>query len=102
MSRQFSGWFRVCSDHHDATRRRVIFYACPRPPVERSRIHRHEGQPRMPDQLAGMTALVTGPPRGIGAAIATALAAEGANVLVTGRDEARGRGVVERIRAAGN
>jgi NAD(P)-dependent dehydrogenase (short-subunit alcohol dehydrogenase family) len=56
----------------------------------------------MSDRLAGMTALVTGSTRGIGAAIATALAAEGANVLVTGRDEARGDGVVEGIRTAGN
>ena len=56
----------------------------------------------MADRLAGRTALVTGSTRGIGAAIASALAAEGATVLVTGRDEARGHGVVEGIRAAGN
>ena len=38
--------------------------------------------------LAGKTALVTGSTNGIGKAIATCLAREGANVLINGRDVA--------------
>jgi NAD(P)-dependent dehydrogenase (short-subunit alcohol dehydrogenase family) len=49
----------------------------------------------------GQSALVTGATRGIGKAVALALAAEGAFVLVHGRDRARADAVVERIRAAG-
>ena len=53
-------------------------------------------------RLAGRTALVTGSTGGLGVAIATALAAEGAFVIVTGRDKRPGRGVVDRhpVRAA--
>jgi NAD(P)-dependent dehydrogenase (short-subunit alcohol dehydrogenase family) len=51
--------------------------------------------------MAGSTALVTGSTSGIGVAIATALAARGARVLVCGRDQNRGDGVVSDIRAAG-
>ena len=46
-------------------------------------------------------ALVTGSTSGIGEAIALRLAGEGARVLVTGRDDARGAACVERIRSAG-
>ena len=46
-------------------------------------------------------ALVTGSSSGIGQAIALGLAAEGAAVVVNGRDETRIEGVVARIRAAG-
>jgi 3-oxoacyl-[acyl-carrier protein] reductase len=49
----------------------------------------------------GKTALVTGGSRGIGAGTARALAARGARVVVSGRDEARLAGVVAGIRAAG-
>ena len=49
----------------------------------------------------GRTALVTGSTSGIGAAIARALAAEGAHVLVSGRDKTRGDAVVSGIREAG-
>lgn len=53
------------------------------------------------NRLAGRTALVTGSTSGIGAAIALALASDGAHVVVSGRDAARGKGVVEQIHAAG-
>jgi NAD(P)-dependent dehydrogenase (short-subunit alcohol dehydrogenase family) len=46
-------------------------------------------------RLAGRTALVTGSTGGLGAAFATALAEQGAFVIVTGRDAARGRGIVD-------
>jgi NAD(P)-dependent dehydrogenase (short-subunit alcohol dehydrogenase family) len=52
-------------------------------------------------RLSGRTALVTGSTGGLGAAIATALAAEGAFVVVSGRDRARGKGVVAGIESSG-
>jgi NAD(P)-dependent dehydrogenase (short-subunit alcohol dehydrogenase family) len=52
-------------------------------------------------RLAGELALVTGSTSGIGAAIVTELAAEGARVVVHGRDAARGAAVVDGIGAAG-
>ncbi|MEV6174329.1 SDR family oxidoreductase [Streptomyces sp. NPDC051954] len=55
----------------------------------------------MTQRLTGRTALVTGSTTGIGAAIAVALAAEGAFVVVSGRDERRGAEVVERIEKDG-
>ncbi|MBC7866338.1 MAG: SDR family NAD(P)-dependent oxidoreductase, partial [Gloeobacteraceae cyanobacterium ES-bin-316] len=39
------------------------------------------------EQLKGKTALITGGSRGIGKAIATALAKEGVNIIITGRNE---------------
>jgi NAD(P)-dependent dehydrogenase (short-subunit alcohol dehydrogenase family) len=51
--------------------------------------------------LNNKIALVTGSTSGIGAATARALASEGAHVIVAGRDEARGRSVVESIRTEG-
>jgi NAD(P)-dependent dehydrogenase (short-subunit alcohol dehydrogenase family) len=52
-------------------------------------------------KLNNKIALVTGSTSGIGAATALTLAGEGAHVIVAGRDEARGRSVVESIRADG-
>jgi NAD(P)-dependent dehydrogenase (short-subunit alcohol dehydrogenase family) len=51
--------------------------------------------------LEGRSALVTGSTSNIGRAIAIALAAEGAHVLVSGRDDSRGAATVATIREAG-
>ncbi|MDI6753260.1 MAG: SDR family NAD(P)-dependent oxidoreductase [Thermodesulfobacteriota bacterium] len=53
-----------------------------------------------PERLSGKTAIVTGSSRGIGRAIALAMAREGANVVVNGREE-NARTVAEMIRNAG-
>jgi NAD(P)-dependent dehydrogenase (short-subunit alcohol dehydrogenase family) len=55
----------------------------------------------VPGRLNGKTALITGSTSNIGKAIAIRFAAEGAHVIVAGRDEAKGLSVVEKIRAAG-
>ena len=52
-------------------------------------------------RLQHRTALVTGSTDGIGVGIAHALAAEGAHVIVSGRDTERGQAVVAEIVAAG-
>ncbi len=55
----------------------------------------------MSPRLSGKTALVTGSTSNIGRAIAVAFAAEGAHVVVSGRDQHRGGQVVAEIRDAG-
>ena len=52
-------------------------------------------------RLKDRTALVTGSTSGIGRGVAAALAAEGAHVVVSGRDAERGAAAVAAIRAAG-
>ncbi len=52
-------------------------------------------------QAQGKVAIVTGGASGIGAACATTLAREGAKVIVTDLDDARGQALVERIAGAG-
>src|SRR5690348_2781959 len=54
-----------------------------------------------PRSLEGQRALVTGATSGIGRAIALQLGRDGAEVLVHGRDAARGAETVEAITAAG-
>ncbi len=55
----------------------------------------------LPRELAGRTAVVTGGSRGIGAGIAIALAAHGAQVVVNGRDQAALTAVADAITWAG-
>jgi NAD(P)-dependent dehydrogenase (short-subunit alcohol dehydrogenase family) len=54
-----------------------------------------------PMRFAGQTAIVTGAGRGMGRAVALALAAEGANVVVAELDELAANEVVEEIRKTG-
>lgn len=53
------------------------------------------------DRFLGKTILITGSTSGIGEATALRAGAEGANVIVTGRNEERGHSVVDRIKADG-
>ncbi len=52
-------------------------------------------------KLNDKVVLVTGGNSGIGRAIALRAAAEGAHVAITGRDQAKGSGVLDELRAAG-
>ena len=51
--------------------------------------------------MKGKTALITGSTDGVGRYVAGRLAAEGARVVIHGRDRARGEAVVERIKRQG-
>jgi NAD(P)-dependent dehydrogenase (short-subunit alcohol dehydrogenase family) len=53
------------------------------------------------ESLAGQTCLVTGGNRGIGAAVALAVASAGADVAILARDAAAGAAVCKKVRAAG-
>src|SRR5689334_17110970 len=53
-------------------------------------------------RFTGRTALITGSTGGLGVAIASTLAAEGATVVVSGRDKQRGDAVVADIRSRGD
>ncbi|MCA3422005.1 MAG: glucose 1-dehydrogenase [Roseomonas sp.] len=53
-------------------------------------------------QVQGKVALITGAAAGIGAACAEALAAEGARVVLTDVDDARGEALAEKLCAAGH
>jgi len=55
----------------------------------------------MGERMQGKTALVTGATSNIGRAIAIGFAAEGATVVVSGRDAARGAEVMQEIHSAG-
>jgi NAD(P)-dependent dehydrogenase (short-subunit alcohol dehydrogenase family) len=55
----------------------------------------------MAQRLKGRTALITGSTSNIGRSIAVAFAREGAHVVVSGRDDARGAAVVDQIRQEG-
>ena len=55
----------------------------------------------MTQRLKGKTALITGSTSNIGRAAPVGFAAEGAHVVVSGRDDTRGAAVLAAIRAAG-
>jgi NAD(P)-dependent dehydrogenase (short-subunit alcohol dehydrogenase family) len=52
--------------------------------------------------LKDKRALITGGTSGMGSAVALAMAEKGASVVITGRDETRGEGTAEQIRAGGH
>ena len=56
--------------------------------------------PAMPG-LQGRTAIITGATSGMGHATAILFAREGADIVASGRDQARGRAIMDEIRAAG-
>lgn len=55
----------------------------------------------MDQKLKNKTALITGSTSNIGRSVAYRLAAEGAHVIVSGRDQTRGEAVVRDIRDKG-
>ncbi|HUK88419.1 MAG TPA: SDR family NAD(P)-dependent oxidoreductase, partial [Terriglobales bacterium] len=59
---------------------------------------RREARGRPPARLQGKVAVVTGASRGIGLAVAAALAAEGCNLVLSGRDPSALARAVQRVR----
>src|SRR5260221_14787084 len=78
---------------------------CSRATTTRANLHRRYPLRRQGDvmtaRLEGKVALVTGSTSNIGRGVAIAMAAEGASVVVTGRDSTRGAHVGNLIEAAG-
>lgn len=74
----------------------------PRQAARRRPVARHDRSMTVDLQLTGKVALVTGSTAGIGLAIAERLAAEGAGVIVCGRDRAKLAAAVERVAKVGS
>src|SRR5262249_17977834 len=74
---------------------------------DRCRLSRFSNEPSvtegldMAGRLSSKTAVITGSSRGLGKGIARVFAAEGARVLIVGRDPRAASAVVEEIRRAG-
>jgi 3-oxoacyl-[acyl-carrier protein] reductase len=52
--------------------------------------------------LAGQTVIVTGGSKGIGRAICLALAMEGANIIITARNESKIKEIVDKLKKMGS
>ncbi len=61
----------------------------------------HSGDAAKPLSYAGKTVLITGSTDGLGRELALSLAADGAHIIVHGRNAERGKAVVDEITAAG-
>jgi len=61
----------------------------------------HSQSQAAPASYAGKTVLVTGSTDGLGRALAKSLAAQGANVIIHGRDAQGGQSLLDEIKAAG-